>query len=570
MGDGETLFAKRTLKMFYFYKPLEMLYLLFPLVFLGLSFYLWKRQKKKGMELFGKDFFTKITSSVSWTKRRLRLYLELLSICFIILTLARPLLKKPQEGKQELEGVEIILAVDVSRSMLAEDVRPSRLRFVKSELGHLLENLTGNKVGLIAFAGNASVISPLTVDLGAVKMFVESLSPSSVDRQGTLFRPVLNLSLELFKQGGGVDKEGQQPSRLILLISDGEDHDKEVMRLAKELVQDGINVFTMVVGTEKGAPIPIKNEDGKLLTYKRDSGGEMILSKRRDHTLRKLAKLGKGGFYSMSFQSDYLQIFLKDLQSLEKTRFTDLTNIGSAKELYGYFLFLALCFLFLFFLITERKKVSFISFLFLFLSPIFSLQKASAFPLDWSMASNSQAFWNNRKALKFMKEKGKDIQKAHIHLNKALSQSPFEPALYLNMGILFILKEERDKAYSAFLYGAQWAQRNLLQKPKKAVYRDLLFAALFNLALLETEKKEWDKALSFYQQALFIWPNSVEVRTNIELLQQQRQQQKQNQNQKNQQQQSSGKQQQQEQKDQPDQQQQPENKQNQGEERKTF
>ena len=528
--------------MFYFYKPLHILYFIFPCIFFFLGFYLWKQQQKKGQAIFGKDFFQTLSASVSWRKRKLRFYLELSGLCFLILALARPLLHKRGEEKQELEGVEMIIAVDVSRSMLVEDVRPSRLRFVKSELHRLLEKLTGNKIGLIAFAGNASVLSPLTVDLSAVEMFVDSLSSRSVYRQGTLFRPVLDLSADLFKKGGSVDKEGKIPSRLVLLISDGEDHDRELMEKSKELAQKGIRLFTMVVGTEQGAPIPMKNEEGQILAYKRDSGGKLVLSKRKDTSLKKLAQWGKGSFYAMSLQSNYLQSFLKDLQSLEKSRFTDLKTVGSGKELYGYFLSLAFAFFFLFFVITERrhpKKAVLIFLGFFSITLLFPFSKAFALFPSQTMTEQSQSFWHNRKALKALKEK--DLHRAQMDLNKALSKSPFDPALHLNMGLVFLLQGAKDKAWNAFLYSAQIAKKAFLKNPKKQQHlKPILFSALFNLALLETEKQKWDKALHFYQQALSMNPESLKVRTNIELLRQQKQQQgkgqqqRQNQQQQNQ------------------------------------
>ena len=546
--------------MFYFYDPLQMLYLTFPCVFLFLGFYLWKRQQKRGELLFGKDFFSVLSASVSWRKRKLRFYLELSGLCLLILALARPLWQKPIEQKQELEGVEMIIAVDVSRSMLAEDIRPSRLRFVKSELGRLLKKLIGNKIGLIAFGGNASVLSPLTVDLNAIEMFVDSLSTQSVYRQGTLFRPVLDLSADLFEQGGSVDENKRTPTRLILLISDGEDHDRKVMQKAKELFQKGVRLFTMAVGTKQGAPVPVKNESGQTLYYKKDSGGKLVLSKRKDTSLRKLAQEGKGSFYVMSFYSNYLASFLKDIQSLEKSRLADIKTVGFGKELYAYFLFFAFVFLFLFLAITERRQPNkALSVLLVWgglgslggwaclltpLEALASLPSNSA--SSTTISEQSQAFWHNKKALKALKEK--DLYEAQMEMNKALSKSPFEPALHLNMGFVFLFQGEKEKAQNAFLYSARMAYKTLSENPKKGEHlKPLLFAALFNLALLDTEKREWDKALHFYQQALYIQPNSLKVRTNIELLIQQQQQKQKQQKQGSQQKTQQGKKQKQQQ-----------------------
>ncbi len=157
-------------------------------------------------------------------------------------------------SKQEVkaQGFELIIAIDVSESMKSEDVKPSRLEQAKKEVERLMDLMPANKVGLIAFAGNASLISPLTNDPNAIKMYVDSLTSDSVSEQGTCFECALRLAKEAFERGGVTQDEFSKSSRVILISSDGEDHEPGALEAAAGLVKQGVRIFTMAYGTEKG------------------------------------------------------------------------------------------------------------------------------------------------------------------------------------------------------------------------------------------------------------------------------------------------------------------------------
>ena len=202
-----------------------------------------------------------LASGNSDRRRRWKRAFALAALAFAVVALARPQIGKSAQ-KIKSEGVEMVFAVDVSTSMLAEDVKPSRLERAKSELSRLLDLLGGDKVGIVAFAGSATLVSPLTNDKSALKMFLESLSPQSVETQGTEFRKALREARAAFDRGGIDPEEGGRVTRVVLLASDGEDQEPGALEEARKLADDGVRVFAMAFGTERGAPIPLRGRAG--------------------------------------------------------------------------------------------------------------------------------------------------------------------------------------------------------------------------------------------------------------------------------------------------------------------
>lgn len=294
-----------------------------------------------------------LTANVSRFKRRLKLGLQCIALVFFIIALARPQSGKSLQ-KVKSEGVEMIIAFDVSSSMLAEDVRPSRLEHAKAEIGRLLDLLSGDKVGLVAFAGSAVLVSPLTVDKSALKLFLQSLSPLSVETQGTVFRKALSEATGAFERGGSDTDEGSRVTRVILLVSDGEDQEEGAMEEVRKLAAVGVRIFSLSVGTEHGAPIPLRDERGYVQGYKKDRQGREIVSKTKGTVLRDLAAAGKGSFYSASFGGAEAKMIKEDLDKLEKAEF-DSEMATNYDERYQAFLLIGLIIAILELLIGERR-----------------------------------------------------------------------------------------------------------------------------------------------------------------------------------------------------------------------
>ncbi|MFP5520197.1 MAG: vWA domain-containing protein [Bdellovibrionia bacterium] len=261
-----------------------------------------------------------LTQSLSLGKRRWKYLLQLVCLFFMILAWARP---QSGESVQKIksEGVEIILAVDVSESMMAEDVKPSRLEQVKAELNKMVDLMPGNKMGVLAFAGSAALLSPLTNDPAAVRMYIDSLATNAVSTQGTNFQEALRVASEAFERGGAQTDEVVKVTRVILLVSDGEDHEPGAEELAENLVDKGVRIFGLAYGTEKGAGIPIRDSMGFLKGYKKDRSGETVLSRVNGEAIRELTEKGKGSFFFASFGGDHIQNLVEDINQLEKTEF---------------------------------------------------------------------------------------------------------------------------------------------------------------------------------------------------------------------------------------------------------
>lgn len=275
---------------------------------------------RKVQKAIGEKLYPFLSSSVSIKKRRIKVFLQLVVFTLFVIALARP---QMGESKQEIksEGVELMLLVDVSNSMMAEDVRPNRLEQVKAELSKMLDLMPGNKIGVIAFAGSAVLLSPLSTDPSALRMYIDSLAPTAVSTQGTEFVPALKEAEEAFNRGGVGKSDTVKVTRVILIASDGENHEKGTLEEVNRLVSQGIRVFTLAYGTEKGAPIPERDGMGFLRGYKKGSDGSTVLSTVNGEALKEIAKAGQGSFYHATFGGTHVRNVVEDIDKLEKTQF---------------------------------------------------------------------------------------------------------------------------------------------------------------------------------------------------------------------------------------------------------
>ena len=291
--------------------------------------------------------------SVSLALRRWQVGLQALGLVFLIVALARP---QAGESQQEIksEGVEILILADVSESMLAEDVRPSRLAQMKIELGKLLDLMPGNKVGIIAFAGSSALLSPLTSDPNALRMYIDSLDTDSVSSQGTNLESALAYAKEAFEKGGVTQDAGARTTRVILIASDGEDQEKGALEAAKALAKDGVRIFGMAYGTEKGAGIPLRDRHGYQAGFKKDSSGQPVVTMVKGDFLREIASAGDGQFYFATFNGDHLRKFVDDLNQLEKSQFQS-SLLTQYDEKFTLPLLLGLLLLVSSFFISDRK-----------------------------------------------------------------------------------------------------------------------------------------------------------------------------------------------------------------------
>lgn len=319
-------------------------------------FFVWywsRRVRATLVQSFGERLTPFLTSSVSLPKRRWKNALQALCIAMMIIALARP---QSGESKSEIksQGVELMFLVDVSDSMLSEDVKPNRLEQAKVELGKLIEKLPGNKVGIIAFAGSAALLSPLTTDPAALKMYLDSLSTLSVSSQGTNFSTALEEAIQAFERGGATNSPVARVTRVILVASDGEDHEQGALDMAAKLTEKGVRIFSLAYGTEKGGTIPERDSLGFLRGYKKDRSGKEIVTAVKGGALQALAQAGKGSFYHATFGGSHIDSIVADIDKLEKAEF-DSEFVTQYDEKFQLFLFLAFLFGCLEILLGERQ-----------------------------------------------------------------------------------------------------------------------------------------------------------------------------------------------------------------------
>lgn len=292
---------------------------LVPMV-LAATLFFARRSRARIKKILGERVAPFLTASVSTKKRLWKLILQLAALTCFVFALARP---QMGESKQEVhsEGVELMMVLDVSESMMAEDVKPNRLEQLKTEMAKLIDLMPGNKVGIVAFAGSAALLSPLTTDPNALKMYLDSLSTTSVSSQGTNFQRALKEAEDAFKHGGVTPDDTTKVTRVILLASDGEDQEPGAVEAAKELAKKGIRIFSLAYGTEKGAPIPERDGMGFLRGYKKDRSGQTVMSTMNGNALRELAQVGQGSFYFAVFGGNHLQKIVDDINKLQKAQF---------------------------------------------------------------------------------------------------------------------------------------------------------------------------------------------------------------------------------------------------------
>lgn len=315
----------------------------------------WQNRKKKRLQLaFGYKNYEFLSSSWDMKAAKKRLYLELFMICMFILALARP---QSPGGTQVIrnEGVEVLLLVDVSKSMLAEDIKPNRLTVAKRELSRLVDMSTGDRFSVVAFAGSAVLLSPMTTDREAVKMYLESLSSNTVSSQGTDFSRALEIAGEAFKRGGLGEEEEVAVTRAVIIASDGEDHQEGAMKLAEELADKDIRIFSLAFGSEKGAPIPEKDSRGQNRGYVKDQSGKPVLTQLKPEALRAMAEKGEGSFHHFAFESDVVGEIRSNLEQLQKAKFNE-GEMVTYEEKFQIFLFFGLLAACLYMFLGERKS----------------------------------------------------------------------------------------------------------------------------------------------------------------------------------------------------------------------
>ncbi len=326
---------------------------------IGIVFFLswlWLKLKaRKTKVVFDARLLPLLTQSHSPQRALWKNILQVTTVILLALAMARP-----QSGKSATtirsEGVEVMLLIDVSNSMMAEDIKPNRLEQAKIEMSRLIDLMPGNRVGVIAFAGSATLVSPITNDPGSIKMFLESLTTGAVSNQGTSFQTALSYAKEAFERGGVTSDASQRVTRVVIMASDGEDQETGAVDMVKEMIKAGIRLFTIAYGTEKGGQIPVRDQMGFLRDYKKnEETGQPVITSVKGVALKELAKVGQGEFYFSTFGGDHLKKIIERVETLEKTRFDSESTMEYAEN-FQYFALAALLMLLIEIFLGERRN----------------------------------------------------------------------------------------------------------------------------------------------------------------------------------------------------------------------
>ncbi len=321
----------------------NMLFLLLICVFFVSLLWLYIRHKKRALKDFGDSSLVATLAPHFSSKRPFYKHLTLiLALAFVVLALARPQFGEKTEVVKR-EGIEIMVALDVSNSMLAEDITPNRLERAKRALSRLLESLQDDRLGLVVFAGDAYVQLPITHDFSAAKLFISTINTDLIPKQGTSIGSAISLATRSFTSDSDIGKA-------IIIITDGEEHEGDAIAMAKMAKEKGIHVFTLGMGLEKGAPIPHNNGD-----YKKDAQGNVVISKLNENFLKQIAAAAGGSYIRANNTSVGLNQIVNDIEQLNKKEFES-TEFTAQAEQFQYFIGIALCLIILSFFILERKN----------------------------------------------------------------------------------------------------------------------------------------------------------------------------------------------------------------------
>ena len=313
------------------------------LLFLYIQF--WKRKKQR--EFGDLDLIKKLSPEKSAFKPALKLGVILLALTCLIIGLVNPKIGTKLETVKR-EGIDVIFAIDVSKSMLAEDVAPSRLEKSKQLVSQIINNLGSDRIGIIAYSGSAFPVLPITTDYSIGKMFLQTMNPGMISAQGTSIDQAINLAITY------IDKK-DKTNKLLIIITDGEDHSDAAEDAAEEAKKVGLKIITVGVGTEKGETIPLK-KNGVVESFQRDQNGEVVITKRNADVLKAIAKSAGGGYVDGNSTKEVLNYVKNALDNIQKTEF-EITQVADFKSQFQWFLGFGFFLLLLdVFLLEKRTK----------------------------------------------------------------------------------------------------------------------------------------------------------------------------------------------------------------------
>ena len=484
------------MNMFRFEDP-QYLYLLVLVVLLALIRLVTYRNQRKRLRKFGDPQLLKeLMPNVSKVRPALKFWLLEAVLALLVVMLARPQMGT-RISHEKRTGIETIIAIDISNSMRAKDVEPSRLERSKMMVENLVDNFTNDKIGLIVFAGDAFVQLPITSDYVSAKMFLSSIDPSMIQVQGTDIARAIQMATHSFTQEEKIGKA-------IIIITDGEDHEGGAIEAAKEAMKNGMRVYVLGVGSTKGSPIPDGQGD-----YMKDNTGQTVMSALNEQMCREVAQAGGGAYIHVENNTGAQRLLDEELDKLEK-RETESTIYSDYDEQFQAVGIVALLLLIIELCILEIKNPLLSRFSF------FKRNKRTAMIIGLAFVigqlSVAPAFaQDNMSARRHVKQGNKQFQKrdfseAETSYRKALEKNKENPQALYNLGNA-LLAQGQDTTAIKFFEQAAKVEKNPLRQSQ----------SFHNLGTILQGRRMFGEAIEQYKQALRLNPNDDDARYNLVL-----------------------------------------------------
>lgn len=483
--------------MFRFEEP-TYLYLLAALPLIAILRWVLERKQLKRLKLFGDPTLLRhLMPDVSKMRPVVKFWMLLAAMALIIVMMARPQMGT-RISHEKRTGIESIIAMDISNSMLAEDVTPSRLDRTKMMVENLVDNFTDDKIGLIVFAGDAFVQLPITSDYVSAKMFLSEIEPSLIATQGTDIATAINMAANSFTQQQGVGKA-------IIVITDGEDHEGGALEAAKAAKKKGMRVYVLGVGSDKGAPIPLGNGD-----YMKDRTGNTVMTKLNEEMCRQIAEAGGGAYIHVDNNTNAQRQLDNELAKLSKKEMQS-TIYSDYDEQFQAFGIIAIILLILEICILESKnpiarRLNIFGRKQRTTTLIVALLVASA-----SFAQNDRRYITQGNKL----FRSGQFDKAEVAYRKAIEKNPRNPQAHYNLGNSLMAQKKDSAAVQSF----QKSTELETSKIRKAM-------AFHNMGVVCQQHKMYGEAIEAYKSSLRLNPKDDATRYNLELCKRQQRNQK--------------------------------------------
>jgi len=329
------------------FENIDYLYGLLMIPLFILLFVLYRMWRKRALRRYGDiQVISRLMPEVSESRPVLKFIFLMIAYIFLIIGIANPQIGSKLE-KVERKGADLMIALDVSNSMLAEDIRPNRLTRSTQAISKLVDNLQGDRIGIVVFAGKAYMQLPITTDYSAAKMFLSTISTGMVPSQGTAIAEAIEMAAGSFRQ--------DDRSKALIIITDGEDHEGDAIEAARTAAQQGVRLYTIGMGSPEGTPIPVYDANGNQVGYKKDRQGQTIISRLNETMLQQIASAGDGIYIRATTSRDGLDRIFEEIDQLEKAEI-ETQMFSEYEDRFQYFLAIALLLLSAELLIPQKRS----------------------------------------------------------------------------------------------------------------------------------------------------------------------------------------------------------------------